>query len=310
MYRLSRIDNSNTASIYEKFTFPLYRPLLLEIKPEGNIIALAVHDKLEQPIGLIVAEIRESKPAKILSIFVEPNYRCQGIATALLMGLEQELQLRDCTQVKLDYTTGKPTTPALESLLIKCNWTTPVLDFLVCKADSQLLQAPWVKKEYHLPSSFTIFPWGKITKEERLEIEQKQKNEEWITPSYHIPFAHETKDLEALNSLGLRYKGQVVGWVLTHRIAPDTIRYTTMFVRQDLQKMARGIALVVKAIQLQSQAFSQGVNVPKAIWVVADTNMAMVGFVKKHMEHYLVSLQENKSSVKLLMKEEGGRQKI
>ncbi|NET42698.1 hypothetical protein [Okeania sp. SIO2B3] len=33
---------------------------------------------------------------------------------------------------------------------------------------------------------------------------------------------------EPLNSLGLRYETQLVGWMVTHRVATDAIRYSTM----------------------------------------------------------------------------------
>lgn len=302
MYKLIPIETFGTAFFYQGLTFPLFRPLLQAIKPEGSIVAIAANSDSEQPIGLALAQILpDGKSAEVISIVVEPSYRSQGIGTALLTRLEEELTLRGCTSAKLDYTTGKPTTPAWERLLAKCNWTPAVLRYLVCKSDTQqILNAPFLHKEYRLPSSFTIFPWAEITPLERVALQQQQETQPWIEP-FHIPFQHETPDLEPLNSLGLRYKGQVVGWVITHRIAADTIRYTSMFVKQDLQKMARGIALVIKAIQLQVEAVSSGANIPKAIWIVNHTNTGMVSFIKKHMEPYLTFLEENRASFKSLI---------
>jgi cytochrome P450/GNAT superfamily N-acetyltransferase len=296
VYALSCINNRETASLYESFTYPYYRAKLQAIEPEGFVVAIAANSDLGEPIGLALAEIgQDSKFALVLSIFVKPNYRSQGIGTTLLIRLGEELAIRGCTEAKLRYVTGKPTTPALESLLTKCNWAHPQFNFLVCKSNlTNILNAPWMHKEYRLPPSFTIFPWGEMTSEERQTIQQEQEANPWI-PDFHVPSTHETDNLEPLNSLGLRYKGQVVGWILTHRIAPDTIRYTSMFVRQDLQKMARGIALLVNAIRLQDKA-----NIPNGIWIVSNKNMPMVGFVKKRMLAYLTSVEENKGSLKSL----------
>ncbi|NEQ87396.1 MAG: hypothetical protein F6K26_47470 [Moorea sp. SIO2I5] len=145
-----------------------------------------------------------------------------------------------------------------------------------------------------MPSSYQIFPWVEITQAERKRIEEQQQ-QPWIHPDL-VPWKYE-KELEPLNSLGLRYQGQVVGWVITHRITPDTIRYSSMFVRDDLQKMARGMALVVNAIQRQAQ-----VNIPKYVFSVKKTNTAMSNFVKKHMSPYLTSFEESRGSFKTLRK--------
>lgn len=300
MYILININNCEIAYLYHSFTFKFYQPKLQAIKPQGSIVAIAANSDLDKPIGLALAEIKQDgKSGCVLSIFVEKNYRSLGIGTAMLTRLEKELASRGCTEIILDYTTGKPTTPALERLLTKCSWTPPQFRYLVCKSNaSHIFNAPWMQKEYRLPTTFSIFPWMEITPSERQVIQQEQEASSWIVPSFHVPFHHETEDLEPLNSLGLRYQGQVVGWVLTHRIAPDTIRYTSMFVRQDLQRSARGIALFVNAIRLQN-----GAKIPNGIWIVNNQNMSMVGFVKKRMLPYLTSIEENKRSFKLLSKQ-------
>ncbi len=87
-----------------------------------------------------------------------------------------------------------------------------------------------------------------------------------------------------------------MGWVITHRLAPDTIRYTCSFVRQDLQKMGRIIPLYVKAIQLQAKA-----GIPKGIWTVPFIYTSMVSFVQKRMAPYMISIEESKTSWKSLI---------
>jgi hypothetical protein len=53
--------------------------------------------------------------------------------------------------------------------------------------------------------------------------------------------------MEPVNSLGLRFDGQIVEWIITHRIAPGTTRYTALFVHKELQK-TRALALLPLAI--------------------------------------------------------------
>ncbi len=294
MYTLNRIDNPLTGFVYQGFTFPRFRPHLEVLKPEGSTVAIAASDS-DLPVGLVLAEIwPDGKSTEILSIFVEQKYRDLGIGTSLLIRLEEELFSRGCTSVNLVYTTGKITTPALEHLLQKCKWTVPEARTIVCKSTTdKIANAPWMQKST-LPAAYTVFPWVEITAEERVAIAQQQAAEPWIPPQL-IPFVSE-QDLEPLNSIGLRYQGQVVGWVITHRLAPDTIRYTCSFVRQDLQKMGRIIPLYVRAIKLQEKA-----GIPNGIWTVPFIYTSMVNFVQKRMAPYMISIEESKTSLKSLI---------
>lgn len=293
MYTLNILEKS-TAGKYEKFTFPSFRNLLRNIDYDRSVIAIAASYQ-EQPVGLALAQIRfDSKSAEVLSIFVDATHRNTGLGKALLNRLEQELRTRGCTTTEIVYMTGQSTTPALERLLQKCHWQPPHPRMLVCKGDDQVLEAPWVKKYSHLPSSYNIFPWQEITEQERQAIKQQQEIQPWI-PEDLIPFQYEN-NFEPLNSLGLRYQGQVVGWVINHRFSSDTIRYTCSFVRKDLQKMGRIISLYAEAGKRQCKA-----NIFKCIWTVPRQHESMVNFVQRYWLPYLNSFEETRGTCKSLI---------
>lgn len=191
--------------------------------------------------------------------------------------------------------TGKSTTPALENLLHKCGWTSPQPRMLVCKGEMEKgIQAPWLKQYSQLPAAYTIFPWREITTQERQAIERQQATQPWI-PEDLIPFKYD-KQIEPLNSLGLRYQGQVVGWLISHRIFPDTIRYTCAFCRPDIQKKGRMITLFYEAAKLQLNA-----KIPHFIWTTPMNHQSMVAFVKYRCLPYLTSIQETRIISKLLL---------
>ena len=291
MYTLTKL-NQVTAAKYRGLTFPSFQSKFTLI-PQGLAIAIGA-EFLNRPVGLVLAGIDfRHHTAEVLSVLVLEPYQRMGIGTSLLIALEQELSQRNCTEVRIVYVTGEPMIAALEHLLKKLHWSAPIPRQLVCKCDRKMLEAPWLYK-YQLPAEFEVFPWLEITLEERVALQQQQEAQVWI-PNDLIPFKHE-QNLEPLNSLGLRYQGQVVGWVITHRIAPDIIRYTCSFVRQDLQKMGRIIPLYVKAIQLQVKA-----NIFQAIWTVPLGHISMIHFVKKRMAPYLTSLEETRGSFKSLI---------
>ncbi|MBW4508807.1 MAG: GNAT family N-acetyltransferase [Scytonematopsis contorta HA4267-MV1] len=294
MVTLNLINNLFTAATYQGFTFPSYRFLLQEFQPDSSTLAIAAVDEVNKPVGLGLAESSsESEFAEILSIFVSPNYRNRGIGNGIIAKLQEELYLRGCSGARLSYTTGQPTTKALERILQKQDWLSPQAQQIVCKWNCQVTQVPWLQKSFRLPSEFKIFPWVEITDEERLALKKEQEENPWI-PSDLDPFINE-EDFEPLNSLGLKYHEKVVGWLLTHRISPDTIRYTCSFVRPDLQRMGRVIPLYQEATQRQSQI----PDIPNVIWTVPASHPAMINFAKRHMAPYLNSLQEIRVSCKL-----------
>jgi len=294
MYTLKRIHHSLAGFSFQALTFPRYRSRLQVLTPGSSTVAIAATFS-EEPVGLALAEIlSDGTTAEILSIFVLPQYRQQGIGTALLARSQTELTLQGCQNVQLVYTTSQPTAPVLEHLLQQNNWTIPEPRMIICNTTiNKIAQAPWMQKST-LPSTYEIFPWIEISTAERAEITQRQALEAWIPPALD-PFQNE-KDCEPLNSLGLRYKGQVVGWVLTHRLAADAIRYTCSFVRQDLQKVGRIIPLYVNAIQRQINA-----EILKGIWTVPFVYPGMVNFVRQRMAPYMIEIEESRMSSKDLV---------
>ncbi|WP_424099474.1 GNAT family N-acetyltransferase [Moorena producens] len=289
MYELTRIDKFGQAFLYQPLTFPLFRTKMRTLIPEGSMVAIGA-SYLNKPVGLVLAEILpDYYCAKILSIFVLPSHRRQGVGTALLNYLERELVIRGCTEAQLlcelDNLKVQSKIFPLKALLRKCNWEFSNTELVYHSDLATIFQAPLMRKKISIPSDMQIFSWEEITSKERLTIEQTQREKFWIKEKLY-PFKHE-ENFEPLNSLGLRYKGEVVGWMLTERVALDTILYNCMFVRKDLQKMGRGIMLLVEAIKRQNKA-----NIPNGIWEVNHKNTLMIRFMDRYMLPYLTSRGE------------------
>lgn len=291
-YDLLKLDSSSIRE-YEKLIYPSWRTHLSSLINEKSIIAIgaAIDSK---PIGLGVAKlISFSDRSQILSLFVKPMYRDRGVGSALLDRLERELIQSGSTNANLSYLKDGTTTPALKQTLHKQGWNLPHSEMLVCYSTAQKLQnAPWLYT-YPLPPSFSSFPLVELTLEEYQTIERQQAIEPWY-PESLSPFKGELP-VEPLNSLGLRYQGQVVGWIATHRVAPDTIRYTSLFVRKDLQKMGRAISLLAEAIKRQVNS-----EIPQCTCTVSFENKAMMSFVKRRLAPFLTQTREIVRSHKLL----------
>jgi GNAT superfamily N-acetyltransferase len=293
IYKFVTLNNATAAS-YERLTYPTFRTRMRALDHDGSTVALGV-DLGSQPIGLILAETStDRKSAEILSLFVVPEHRGHGLGKTLLTYVEEELYQRGSSQINLVYVSNE-TTPALERILKQRNWSNPQLRMLVCSGPiSNIKDACWLKLHNSLPSSYTIFPWVELTQQERELIQKQQASSVWY-PEILSPF-QQKETIEPLNSLGLRYQNQVVGWMITHRVAADTVRYTKLFVREDLQPLGRAIPLLATAIRLQLESR----ETTEAVFTVVANNTPMVRFVYRRLAPYLTSVRQSWGSSKLL----------
>lgn len=292
MYKFVTLNNT-TAAFYEKLTYPTFRPRLRTLDFNNFIVALGVHLG-SQPVGLVLVETStDHKSAEILSLFVIPEHRGRGLGKTLLTYIEEELCQRGCSQANFVYVSNT-TTSSLEQILKQCNWSTPKPRMLVCSSPIiNFKNAPWLKLHNALPSGYTIFPWVELTKQEREMIQKQQINSPWY-PEILCPFEEE-ESVEPFNSLGLRYQNQVVGWMITHRVATDTVRYTKLFVRKDLQHLGRAIPLLAKAIKLHLERKEN----TKGVFTVTVDNTLMIKFACRRLAPYLTSIRQSWVSEKL-----------
>lgn len=252
----------------DEMTFPIYRPLLglapVSRHPEQG------DARLVQPVavmarsggrlvGLALAELplaepdgagREGDPAgerrpELLSLFVRPAARCAGVATALLAALERELVRRGATAVATVYTAGRPAIPALERVLAKRGWETPHARTLSVRFPPQDALASDLFSDRRmgaLAGRLELFAWRDLDDASRSRIRSSHDAAPWITPAL-APWRFETAGFDPLSSIGARYRGEVVGWVINHVIAPGTVRFTCSFLRKDLSRRGRIVPL-------------------------------------------------------------------
>jgi GNAT superfamily N-acetyltransferase len=293
MFELVLLDKTN-AFQYDRLTYPTFRPRLRTLKQDQFLIAVGVH--LHQiPVGLALAEyLPDEGVGEILSLFVTPEHRGQGLGKALVREMESHLRQRNCSKLHLVYIPN-PTTPALENILLQHHWNPPQPRMLICTSTPETLQkAAWLKLDTIADPNYTIFPWVELTAQERQDILMRQAQSRWY-PDILSPFKEEAIQ-EPLNSLGLRYRDRVVGWMITHCITPNTIRYTSLFVKEEIQSIGRAIPLLATSIKIHVQHRESY----QAVCTVAIDNAPMVKFVQRRLAPYLVSMRQSMQSFKLM----------
>ena len=85
-----------------------------------------------------------------------------------------------------------------------------------------------------------------------------------------------------MSSVGLRYRGEVVGWVINHQIDPRTVRFTCSFMRKDLSRRARIVPLYSEALRRLSEAGCEFCT-----FITPTVYAGMVEFIRRHGSPYV-----------------------
>jgi GNAT superfamily N-acetyltransferase len=302
--RLQVLDAS-LANECEAMTFPRFRHLLLlypapryptegdrrNVQPLG-VVALAG----ENVVGLALAAIPldASSEAELLSVFVQLHWRGRGIASELVRRLEAELRSLDVECVEATYMTGKPSIPVMERVLARAGWEPPVARTVTVRfTPEEARTTPWFGRKF-MPRGAEVFEWGQLTDEEMERLKESNAASPWIAEGLE-PWAHSAMGFDRASSVGMRLGGEVVGWVINHRIWSDTLRFTCSFMRADLARRAAILSLYTESIE---RADAAGYRYCTFITPVKYTGM--VDFVVKHCAKWISYVGQTRGVTKRL----------
>ncbi len=273
---------------YQRFATPDYRGMIEGEKADGisfsNSIAIAV-EKDSEPVALCLASYyKELAYGNIHSLHVDPSVRNQGIGHSLLKNMEQTLVEKGCQSIILHYRDDEPTTPYLEKILKEEGWSEKEQVVEQYFFDCKTFNPYWYDHPPKFPKGITEFPWKQLKPVEKKQIE-KDYSQGHFDSSVN-PFLEE-KTVEPINSIGLRYKGEVIGWMICHRVAPDTIRYTAFYVKPEHCFRGYPIRLLVDAIRLQKKST---VKWSKFDLNFSQTSYSWIKFCRRRLAPYTLRL--------------------
>jgi GNAT superfamily N-acetyltransferase len=287
-------------------TFPAYRHLLT-LGPAPRHLA-EPGQRIGQPLGvaardgvtivaLALAETPtrpEDGPPELLSVYVRPADRGRGIATALVEAIENDLAASGFAEVEAVYMTGKPSLAAVERIFAKRGWAQPVLRTLAVRCTlAEALATPWYGR-VRLPRDAEIFSWTELTPGERDDLRESNERAPWI-PVALQPWRHDAMGFEPVSSVGLRYRGEVVGWLINHQIEPGTVRFTCGFVRRDVSRRARALPLFSASIRSLSEA-----GFERCTFTTPAVFPEMFEFTRRHIAPYASFVAETRGTRKTL----------
>jgi GNAT superfamily N-acetyltransferase len=228
-------------ALAERHVFPI--PPLPPSPEEGGLSSLM------GPVAPLPRHHSEgSATSELLSLYVDASMRGRGVGTALVAALEDAMTGPRPTRLEAVYMTGKADVAAIERVFAKRGWQPPAmrtytLRFTIDDAE----RMPWFGRVPLRDRDFEMFAWGDLGQAERDALVASQHAQPWIPEGLEF-WRHDHAGFDPVSSLGLRYRGAVVGWTINHRLAADTTRISGAFVRDDLSRRGRLMALWTESI--------------------------------------------------------------
>ena len=292
MVHFLKISSSN-ARDFSSLTYSNLRDKLVHIDTTDSTFAIGAAI-FKKPVGMVLALVNQpSYRGTIESLYVVNNYRDQGIGTTLMRMIEEQLAQKGCKELQLNY--RKPDDvedDVIERIIRKGGWEKPkdVNTLFKLKDWQKVLDASWAN--VRMPSSCQVFRWCDLGNEDMRRLKEDEKrvsNEE----EYFSPFVE--ADFDSDSSLGLRYNGQVIGWMITRRLSQDVIAFSNLYVKKDFQGRIFGPLILAESIRIAHDN-----KIPKAIFVVRNANKRMLGLSNRHLKKFSYEIRLGYNSVKIL----------
>lgn len=274
-----------------------------KIDEEMHSIWMAAYESKKMIGFLFATATKNYYIAELKSIFVEEKWRIQGIGTSLLVAFEDLLIKKKCSVVTTLYEEDISFKSIFEHILAKKEWMSPIPVIYRYLYDGASFKPEWVFKHYKLPSSLTLFFWKDLKEEEKLKLLKQEEQGNIL--SEVSPFL-QSRVIEPLNSLGLKNeKGEIIGWMITERINPLTIRYSALFIDPAYRFRLNPVQLLIESIKIQKNLIK---NNHPAIYAVFDLNLNQTTsswhhFIEKRLKPHALKITPLLMSWKSFLKE-------
>lgn len=218
------------------------------INPDDAIIAVGARLNGE-PVGIAIATANKIiNRSEARTFFVRRDHPFEEVATGLISKMLEELKRENVKTCTFTYLQEDLETPKMEKILKATGWEDSRLFMLRCTFDAANFNPAWINYSYHYPKGFQEHRWTTLTKKDRLDLQMRETQHH-----FHFvisPFLEEEK-IEPTNSLILKNRDTIAGWIITHRLNKDTIRYSSFYLDPAYRNQELGIKLLTDSILLQ-----------------------------------------------------------
>lgn len=283
------------APCFSQMTFPAYHALL-----GGRSLAIGAYVD-DNPAGMALLGVSgeaSGSPdrAELLSLFVDQSHRQHGLGTLLLRHAEKTLETTKISTIHTTWSETMAGAVPFRAVLAKCGWAAPYERLFLLRGDMSgkfgrgiRRDGPKYQSPNYLPSSYAMTPWHEMTGQDRTFIRSKEGQANWYPPRA-TPFREE-KSMKPGVAMVLRKDGmdgkdskkgkhsEIVGWITVHQTAPDTLRYTDVFIRTDLRRA--GAVIIGMLIHCFWLHMADGT--PKLTWGIEADNKPLMTMCKTRL---------------------------
>lgn len=281
---------SSLPDSYHSFIIPKALFLLKEEPDPSFFRPLALICKhQDQVVGLALAKFfLLNRTGQIYSLSIKEKFRRQGIGTLLFQRIQQLLLDEGSRALGFEYESNETTGQAMDHILAKIGWPPAQVYMVRCYYKAQAFNPRWLEKCPRLRPGLKPFPWRQLKASELSAIQHMAKQGTFLP--YLSPL-RESQKIDPINSLGLRHKNKIVGWVITHRVDRQTIRYSALYIDKDYKNRRAAIPLLAESIRLHKKS-----SVPWALFEVnlKEVDLTWWHFVKKKLIPYADRLEKVK----------------
>lgn len=299
MYRYASLT-PKAARAFAALTYERYRRPITDAARADGLIVVGAYSLLE-PVGLLVGAISsENSDAHLLSLTVVSEHQSRGIATEMLRQFEEAVCARDGQVLYASYVGDNP---PLERAFAKQGWDAPrVMAVAVECSPEAIYPSPIYQMKAVAPPEFEFFAWADLTATDRAAIEARERQlGGWYSAASHAgnvsPFVEE-QFLEPQCSVGLRHQGEVVGWMIVHRIRADALHFISLFLSPEYRRQNLGILLVMSAVQRVVDTYLPVFPSIRVFWQFTIENNIMEQMVEQHLAPYALAFNREKTVIK------------
>ncbi|MCB1009875.1 MAG: GNAT family N-acetyltransferase, partial [Acidobacteria bacterium] len=204
--------------------------------------------------GLALAEVAlaGAGDAELLSLFVAPEERRQGLGRLLTARVSEELAREGAATVRAVWTSGRPAIGYLERILAAERWSPPTARTVSVRFRPEEMLTLSLFSPRHLAaldSGLEFESWAEVSQEELAALRASNEAKPWITPGLE-PWSYDEKiPYDAATSVAARLRGELVGWVLTQRIDARLLRWTVSFLDRRLSRRGRIVPVYQQSLE-------------------------------------------------------------
>jgi GNAT superfamily N-acetyltransferase len=253
---------------------------------------IATLDKI--PVGLLLAsDDHTGKQVRLHSLVVHPGHRNKGVGTTLFSSLETAIRTRGATKMDLYFRSHWKSREFLERILEHAGWSTPLEDLIIVKGLAKKVLKLFMHDRIQLAEPYQFVPFLQLSEADISYIKKRKAEENWYL-DYLDPFVQGSSIFDA-GSIALKYDNLVVGWVISHLIAPELNEFTALFVDAKHRPFKQAHLLMREAIVRQDAA-----GIPNFLITSKTDNFVMSRFLLRHAEETGVFLTKAYHSTKAL----------